>query len=503
MFFVLTALAFAFASCSNSAGGGSPSGVPIVYTDTGVTNSGNDINPLLLSQEERLQTEHVKIEKLQNGLKFTITRPSDDCYDSSKCKEIKKTDANGNPIFSYDYVGYGKGSYERYLEDVGQGNGDYKDHKYVGQGNGNVEFLGKFHYKNVGYPNGTYERNLTQVGEGEGYFKYIYIDVGQGNGAFKLENGQYIAVGNQNGNYNLSLEYVGAGNGDFKYDFIAVPQGSYSYTEELVDYYVPVQSGKGSYVQSLEYVGAGNGNMKYVYTYIGPGNGSYEYTDTQKVYGGWGWTAIYRAEIIGGKEVHTTCASFNTSVDASQTECFYPLCDAGERYVFRVYIEPSDIDNNRKFQKAEYLAVTALGGIGDIDYANTLSGRTIDLSYNYKGENPVVKVSGYIPPTNARNARTSIAYFATNQSDALSDGTPDWNTNNATKWFATYGSENGIEYDVDKDFSYSGKSFKTLFDEKNKDSLYAEYFFTFDVPESSGIDSWGTPRLGSKILKIR
>lgn len=383
MFFVLAAFVFGFASCSNSAGGGAPSGVPIVYTDTGVTNSGNDINPLLLSQEERLQTEHVKIEKLQNGLKFTITRPSDDCYDSSKLlKEIKKTDANGNPIFSYDYVGYGKGSYERYLEDVGQGNGDYK-----------------------------------------------------------IEDKQ------------------------------------------------------------LKYVGAGNGNMKCVYKYKGPGNGSYEYTDTQKVYGGWGWVAIYRVEIIDGKEIQTTCAAVSTATD--KLECFYPLCDAGERYVFKVQIEPSDIDNNRKFQRNEYLAVTALGGIGDIDYANTLSGRTINLSYNYNGENPVVKVSGYIPPTNARNARTSIAYFATNQSDALSDGTPDWNTNNATKWFVTYGSENGIEYEVDKDFSYYGKSFKTLFDEKNKDSLYAEYFFTFDVPESSGIDSWGTPRLCSKILKIR
>ena len=380
MFFILAALAFAFASCSNSAGGGSPSGVPIVYTDTGVTNSGNDINPLLLSQEERLQTEHVKIEKLQNGLKFTITRPSDDCYDSSKLlKEIKKTDANGNPIFSYDYVGYGKGSYERYLDDVGQGNGDYK----------------------------------------------------------------------------------------------------------IEDY-------------QIKYVGAGNGNMKYVYTYKGPGNGSYEYTDTQKVYGGWGWVAIYRVEIIDGKEIQTTCAAVSTATD--KLECFYPLCDAGERYVFKLQIEPSDIDNNRKFQKNEYLAVTALGGIGDIDYSNTLSGRTINLSYD--GEKPIVTVSGYTPPQNARNARTYVDYFCTNQNALLPDGSLDWNTNNATKWFANYESKNGIEYIVEKDF-FSEKSFNSKFDENNKDSLYTEYSFAFDVPESSGMSAWRTVTLCSKILKIR
>lgn len=472
MFFVLAAFVFGFASCSNSAGGGAPSGVPIVYTDTGVTNSGNDINPLLLSQEECLQTEHVKIEKLQNGLKFTITRPSDDCYDSSKCKEIKKTDANGNPIFSYDYVGYGKGSYERYLEDVGQGNGDYKNYKYVGEGNGNLK-LKKIHYKYVGMPNGDYEKILKPVEDGTGDYKII--------------DGQ--------------LKYVGDGNGNQRYEFDPIPQGAYSYTEELVDEYEYVGNGYGSYVKSPEYVGAGNGNMKFVYTYKGSGNGSYEYTDTQKVYGGWGWVAIYRVEIIDGKEIQATCAAVSTATD--KLECFYPLCDAGERYVFKLQIEPSDIDNNRKFQRHEWLAVTALGGIGDIEYTGTFSGRAINLSYD--GQKPDVKVSNYTPPVNARNARTYVDYFCTNQNALLSDGSPDWWTNNATKWFASYESASGIIYNFEEDFCLQnyGKSFNSKFDEYNKDSIYAEYSFAFDVPESSGITAWRTSALGSKILKIR
>ncbi len=52
------------------------SGQPVVKAN--VKTVGIGVEP------EVLQTEHVKIEKVSGGLKFTITRPSDDCYNPDK-----------------------------------------------------------------------------------------------------------------------------------------------------------------------------------------------------------------------------------------------------------------------------------------------------------------------------------------------------------------------------------------------------------------------------------
>lgn len=533
------AMFLGFAGCSNSAGGNSGDNSGVGTGGTPVVNPGGTVSDnedkildmrikkngvayvsqnlsqniisksittgyddsIFISQNECLQSEHVKIEKVSNGLKFTITRPEEDCYDSSKYEEIQRTDANGNPVYSYEYVGYGNGSYITNVERVGEGNGDYKYvYKDFGEGNGYFVLAGKCHYKEVGYPNGQYERKLKSVGDGNGNFKYKYIDVGSGHGSYKLENGVYSYVGYPYGSYESLPWYVGDGNGDFKHEYVPVSQGEYSYTEELVDEYIDVLEGNGSYNKVIVNVGEGNGDLNLVYNDVGLGNGSYEYTDKQKKYGGWGYTAIYREELIDGKVVQTTCAAVSNHYDGNQVECFYPLCEPGERYVFKVQIEPSDVNTYRAYQRYEWLAVTALGGIGDIDYSNINAERHCDLSYD--GTKPIVKLVDCIAP-NAKNVKTLIGFFVT---DSVNGSEVDWETPNATIWFNDYNgtSENDNEIATENVVTYFGQgTFNDMLEKSGKKRFFAQYFFSFEVNEGSGISFWKTAGVDSQIVSFR
>lgn len=86
------------------------SGQPVVKEN--IKTVGIGIEP------EILQTEHVKVERLKGGLKFTIKRPSESCYNPKAILgEVK--DEDGNPVYVYNYVGEGNGDF------VAE-NGEYK-----------------------------------------------------------------------------------------------------------------------------------------------------------------------------------------------------------------------------------------------------------------------------------------------------------------------------------------------------------------------------------------
>lgn len=108
---VLAALVFAlvFAGCSNSAG--NRTGVaPIIG---GGTSQGAGTNPVV--EPEILQTEHVKVEKVTGGLKFTITRPTEDCYNPSKgggFSDLEIDGPTGMPQAKLDFSDDSKNEFE-------------------------------------------------------------------------------------------------------------------------------------------------------------------------------------------------------------------------------------------------------------------------------------------------------------------------------------------------------------------------------------------------------
>ena len=414
------ALAFSFAGCSNSAGVPVNPVTPVnnesKILDMRIKKNGQVVDGIAMSVTENfgdgiwtsdcLSSTYCAVENVTGGLKFTIKRPNDDCYNPEKCKEVKQVDANGNPVYSYEYVGAGNGSYNAVLENVGQGNGG---------------------------------------------FKKVYDFVGDGKGAYKLENGAYTYVGFPNGNYNERIVNVGQGNGDY-----------------------------GT-----------------VYKNVGQGNGNYEYTDTKKVYGGWGYTAIYREEKIKGEIVQTTCAVVSTGGD--KVECVYPLCEPGERYVFKVQIEPSDVNTYRDFQRYEWLSITAEDGIGDIDYSNINIGKHCNLTYD--GTKPTVKLVDCIAP-NAKEVKPLVSFFVTDSEDGSAI---DWETPNATKWFYEYRgkSENDDEIPAENvSTGFGHGSFKDMLEKTGKKRFFAQYFYSFEVSKGSGISSWKTAGVDSQIVSF-
>ena len=125
----------------------------------------------LLNGDDITESEHVKVENVPGGLKFTIRRPTEDCFNPNVVlrEEVYK-DKKGNPVYDYEYVGLGNGDYEWVEpEFVGEGNGDYVEitgendfggywcsYEYVGEGNGNYN---DGYYEYVGSNNGEYERS--------------------------------------------------------------------------------------------------------------------------------------------------------------------------------------------------------------------------------------------------------------------------------------------------------------------------------------------------------
>ncbi len=211
---------------------------------------------------------------------------------------------------------------------------------------------------------------------------------------------------------------------------------------------------------------------------------------------GWRYVAIYREEKINGVEWQTTCAVVDFGDGKSDTlNCFYPLCEPGERYIFKVQLEPVNVENNRDYHYYEWLSVTAGSGIGDIDYSNIDAGGFVVVTYD--GTKPIVELKNCIPLENANNPKTTLGFFVTNKA-TLKGENPDWDTNNATIYFGGYTSTKGVELIVENGFN----DFKKRIAASSYDSVFAQYSFTFDVSGATGISEWRTTAIQSNIVTV-
>lgn len=223
---------------------------------------------------------------------------------------------------------------------------------------------------------------------------------------------------------------------------------------------------------------------------------------------GCNWIGVYRLENIGGEEIQTTLARLDKSpFDSAYKDengqwwpktpdesisFVYPLCEAGEQYKFKVQIEPlkgageSLVRENGYFH---YLTLTAKGGIGDIDYSNLKNGEWAFASYS--DNKATVWIENVIPPQDSvvKNVGTYIDIFY---------GNKEWKSGE-TDWYCLYENPSAVE----KNVSFELKNDSGLQSIQNySNTFFAQYTFTFEVPDCPQVSQWRTVTLESDLVSL-
>lgn len=433
--------------------------IPAAFTASGKEVKKENVKTVGIGVEpEILQTEHVKVEKVAGGLKFTITRPTDDCYNPNKFFDTGDYDytylGQGNGDYEgegYKYVGDGKGSYKKEQE-------EYKDYEYVGAGKGD--------YSSPGY---------IFVGDGKGdRVKSNEPDPNSAGGGASTP----VSSGNENNNEKYYYNYVGPGKGDYSwgYEYLGEGKGLYKTVTKIRDLYKRVGNGQGDY--------------EYAYEYVGEGQGSYK----KGTRGGFS-----NLQIASSAGMPVAYLNVWNDASAGAYECFYPLVTPGKRYEFLIGIEPYD-RNLMDSRYDEKISVVADEGIGEVDFSQ--NNPRVDLTYDNASEKPIVIISDLNLPEGLKNPRTGVQYWATNQSELKENGDVDWLLPYAMVWCEQM-IYDGLERELSKEppSEWGDRDFKTVFDGSGKDTLYVNCYVQFDVPGTNGT-TWRKPDYCA-LLKIR
>ena len=233
----------------------------------------------------------------------------------------------------------------------------------------------------------------------------------------------------------------------------------------------------------------------------------------EKYQNGCNWIGVYRLENIGGEEIQTTLAVVDKSPfepgywnnetwieqePAKEINFVYPLCEAGEQYKFKVQIEPQrGVDENgtensidREHGYCQYLTLIAKGGIGDINYSNLKNGEWAFASYS--DNKATVWIENVIPPQDSvvKNVGTYIDIFY---------GNKEWKSDE-TDWYCNYENPDAVEKNVSFELkNYFGlQSIQSL-----SNTFFAQYAFTFEVPDCSQVSQWRTVTLESDLVSIK
>lgn len=213
---------------------------------------------------------------------------------------------------------------------------------------------------------------------------------------------------------------------------------------------------------------------------------------------GCNWIGVYRLETIGGEEIQTTLAvvnksSFCTENPAEYISFIYPLCEAGEQYKFKVQIEPLKKEGEslvRENGYFHYLTLTAKGGIGDINYSNLKNGEWAFASYS--DNKATVWIENVIPPQDSvvKNVGTYIDIFY---------GNKEWKSGE-TDWYCNYKNPDAVEKNVSFELK---RDFDSQTIQSLSNTFFAQYAFTFEVPDCPEVSQWRTVTLESDLVSIK
>lgn len=229
---------------------------------------------------------------------------------------------------------------------------------------------------------------------------------------------------------------------------------------------------------------------------------------------GCNWIGVYRLETIGGEEIQTTLAVVDqspfytgywdknnqwqsTNVADDFISFVYPLCEAGEQYKFKVQIEPmrdhnetGELPIDREHGYFHYLTLTAKGGIGDINYSNLKNG---EWAFAFYSDNKAtVWIENVIPPQDnvVKNVGTYIDIFY---------GNKEWKSGE-TDWYCNYENPDAVEKNVSFELK---RDFDSQTIQSLSDTFFAQYAFTFEVPNCPQVSQWRTVTLESDLVSIK
>lgn len=212
----------------------------------------------------------------------------------------------------------------------------------------------------------------------------------------------------------------------------------------------------------------------------------------KKPEGGWQFTAIYDATT----DCHTGAIVFEGYTGLAYTEetveVIYPLCEPGKLMKFEVQLAQANGDP----MIIEMVSIIPENGIGVIDYSNVNYKQWLTLSFD--GDTPVSTLKNIIPPQFS-GTKLVIEYFY-NHPD--SQGNIDWANivwidNNTYESISCEDSEYTIKHPYRIDFYDSIESIKSR-TRQTHNYVFSNLFYTFEVPESSGIEDWRTAAIQSK-----
>ena len=189
--------------------------------------------------------------------------------------------------------------------------------------------------------------------------------------------------------------------------------------------------------------------------------------------GGIGVITIYRQEVGGATSLR---CEYSPDPSATSAEVFWPLCDAGTRYVYDVQIEPINPRSYREYIRHEMLSITPDDGGGEENIV--YSSGTLSATASFVAEKPKVVIAN--PPTIVTPDPRVESYQMEVHYNAGEDwGQPD------TEWMTYYICAPTSLVHIDP-YDGTGTDFRTMLASYGHDRFFIQAKFVFTLSSCPG-----------------
>ena len=205
--------------------------------------------------------------------------------------------------------------------------------------------------------------------------------------------------------------------------------------------------------------------------------------------GGFGVILIYRQEVGGASALR---CEYSPDPSATTAEVFWPLCDAGTRYVYDVQIEPINPRNYREYIRHEMLSITPDDGGGEetITYSG---GTSLSVTASFVAEKPKIVITD--PPMSATGDSRVESY----QMEVHYNAGQDWGQTD-TEWMTCYSCAPTSLVHIDP-YDGTGTDFRTMLASFGHDRFFSEVKFVFTIDSCPG-QKWAHKVAGSNCVVV-
>lgn len=189
--------------------------------------------------------------------------------------------------------------------------------------------------------------------------------------------------------------------------------------------------------------------------------------------GGFGVITIYRQEVGGATPLR---CEYSPDPSATTAEVFWPLCDAGTRYVYDVQIEPINPRSYREYIRHEMLSITPDDGGGEENIV--YSSGTLSATASFVAEKPKVVIAN--PPTIVTPDPRVESY----QMEVHYNAGENWSQPD-TEWMTYYICAPTSLVHIDP-YDGTGTDFRTMLASYGHDRFFIQVKFVFTLASCPG-----------------